>query len=464
MAGKQIYLLDTNILIYDPEAVFSFKDTHMAIPLPVIEELDSFKSESSERGHNARQVIRYLDAWRLKGSLRDGVYLETGSIFQVVFSPDKQLQLPSQLNTHVADNVILLAALDLKNKGYDVQFVTKDLNARVKADLLGIASQDYLRGSVGPDRFYHGWVHVEVPAVSLKKEIPPELEVFAQDRPFTINEFALVSSRSNPYNYKLYRYTSRREFKEVLAPKFNWPIEARNPQQSMALDLLMDEEIQLISLIGTAGTGKTFLALLAGLYQVLEMEMYEKMLISRPVIPLGPDIGYLPGTIEEKLHSWMQPIYDNMEFIVHSINSGRRNATAHEAAYTGRTNKRHKNDRRKERDQQLDHLDELVKKGKISLEPITYMRGRSIPYQFILIDEVQNLTPHEVKTLISRVGEGSKIILAGDPYQIDSPYLDFSSNGLIVAGNKFKGQPLFATVYLESSERSELSKLVSAVW
>ena len=226
----------------------------------------------------------------------------------------------------------------------------------------------------------------------------------------------------------------------------------------MALDLLFDDNVQFVTLFGPAGTGKTFLALLAGLHKVLVEDAYEKILVSRPVVPLGRDIGYLPGTIEEKLRSWMLPIYDNMEFIVHSVHSGRHvEEVGHEQENNNKRKKKKRHDSREATG--LRPLDELTHHGKLSLEAITYMRGRSIPYQFILIDEVQNLTPHEVKTLISRAGTGSKIILAGDPYQIDSPYLDFSSNGLVVTSERFKGQPVFGTVYLETSERSELSKL-----
>jgi PhoH-like ATPase len=251
----------------------------------------------------------------------------------------------------------------------------------------------------------------------------------------------------------------------VHEPLLKWPLKARNPQQLMALDLLLDNTIQFVTLFGPAGTGKTFLALLAGLHKVLVEDEYEKLLISRPVVPLGRDIGYLPGTVEEKLHSWMLPIYDNMEFIMHSSQVGQHFEELEGDRYERRKGK--KGGDRRDKHQRpsnggsLRPMDDLVKHGKLSLEAITYMRGRSIPYQYILIDEVQNLTPHEVKTLVSRVGEGSKIILAGDPYQIDSPYLDFISNGLVVTSERFRGQRVFGTVYLKTSERSELSKLVT---
>lgn len=465
MTSNRLYLLDTNVLVYDPEALFSFKDAHVGISIMVLEELDTFKDEGTDRGYNAREVIRRLDALRAQGSLRDGVLLEHGGTLTVFFVPEDRTDFPLSMSLNITDNMMLLTALDLKRKQYDVQFISKDLNARVKADSLGISAQDYTKGRISPERLYQGWVHVEVPAVSLKKDMPPELNELARQRDMTINEFVMVTSRSNPYNYNLFRYTAQGEFKRVVDPQLQWPLYAKNPQQLMALDLLLDDEIQLVTLVGSAGTGKTFLTLLAGLQQVLIEKKFERMLISRPVIPLGPDIGYLPGTIEEKLHSWMQPVYDNMDFIVHSVNVGRRDVSVYqtEGQYTGARGVRYKKGKKFEA-QKIDSLDELVKKGIISLEAITYMRGRSIPYQYIFIDEVQNLTPHEVKTLISRVGEGSKIVLAGDPYQIDSLYLDFSSNGLVVAGNKFKNQALFGTVFLQSSERSQLSKLVSELW
>lgn len=474
MASERIYVLDTNVLVHDPESIFRFKGESVGIPIVVLEELDKFKGESTDRGHNAREVIRHLDALRSRGSLRSGIALDTGGIIRVLFDPEHKLSMPNSLKLNLADNMILLSAMELKNEGYDVKFISKDLNARVKADALGIDAEDYLAGHVSPERFFRGWVQLQVPSISLKKEIPPELELLCNEYDLMVNEFVLVESRNNPFNYSIFRYLGNKEFKPVQSPTLQWPLEARNPQQVMALDLLFDPEIQLICLLGPAGTGKTFLALLAGIYQTLMQNEFEKMLVSRPVIPLGPDIGYLPGTIEEKLHSWMQPIYDNMDFIVHSVNVGRQpqqsynpqsynDETHHYAGKRGDGGgkKKHKHVKHP---RMLMALDELIKEGKISLEAITYMRGRSIPYQYILIDEVQNLTPHEVKTLISRVGEGSKIVLAGDPYQIDSPYLDFSSNGLTVASNKFKGHSIFGTVFLQSSERSELSKLVSELW
>jgi len=227
----------------------------------------------------------------------------------------------------------------------------------------------------------------------------------------------------------------------------------------MALDLLRDDNVKVISLVGSAGTGKTFLTLLMGLHKVATEHLYRRFLISRPVIALGADIGFLPGEVREKLRYWMQPVYDNLEFIFSQISEKELEYLANKKEK--RRIKRSFRDKEKEARRKESTVDLLEEKGILSMEAITYMRGRSIPYQFVFIDEVQNLNPHEVKTIVSRAGEGTKIILAGDPFQIDSPYLDFSSNGLTVTTEKFKGQSIFGTVFLEKSERSELAKLAA---
>lgn len=458
--AKKIYLLDTNVLVHDPKALFKFEDALIGIPSVVLEELDNFKGENTARGRNTREVIRYLDEIRNKGQLGDGVQLHNGCIVKVIFLYEKKTSIPFRMKTE--DNEILLIAVSLKNQGYDVRFISKDLNARVKADALGVESSDYLKARIDEDQFYCGWTHLKVPSVQLKRELPDDVMELAHEKLLTINEFVLVESNNNPHNYRLFRFLGGKKFKPVHDPAFKWPLKARNPQQLMALDLLLDCSIQFISLFGPAGTGKTFLALLAGLHKTLIESQYEKILVSRPVVPLGRDIGYLPGTMQEKLHNWMLPVFDNMEFIVHSSSLAAHQAAAEgkkEKVKTknGKNGKKHKREK-KERNH-VSSMEELMHQGKLSLEAITYMRGRSIPYQYIVIDEAQNLTPHEVKTLVSRVGEGSKIILAGDPYQIDSPYLDFSSNGLVIASEAFKGKSIFGSVYLEVSERSELSQL-----
>lgn len=454
--GKKIFVLDTNVIVHDPYAIFSFESAEIGIPAIVIEQLDEFKKEGTPRGRNTREAIRILDSLRLKGSLRDGVPLENGSLVRVLFVGDvNQDKFPFRMR--IEDNEILMTAATLKQAGYHVVFISKDLNARVKADALGIESQDYVKEHVTEEEFYHGWTSVQVPAVQLSKEMPDALYGLLEQKQLVENEFVIIESQHNPHNYRLFRYMGGKRFTSVVDPILPWPLKARNPQQLMALNLLLDPNIQLVSLFGPAGTGKTFLALLAGLYQVLITSAYEKLLVSRPVIPLGRDIGYLPGTMEEKLRSWMLPVYDNLHFIAHAARMGKHFEEIEKDANFSKGKGKFKRERR----QMLGSLDDLIRADKLSLEAITYMRGRSIPYQFILIDEVQNLTPHEVKTLVTRVGEGSKMILTGDPYQIDSPILDFASNGLVVTGERFKGQSIFGAVYLERSERSRLAQLAS---
>lgn len=493
--NEKMYILDTNVLLYDPRSWNTFVGAHVAIPGAMIEELDQFKREGTDRGQAARKVIHHLDDLRQKGSLREGVKLDNGTIVRVVFlETDAKYKIPFSLD--IKDNQALLTAYMLKQQGYDVRFVTKDLNARVKADALGIIAVDYITEKITDQDFYHGWVRVSAPAVQLKKNEPEELQAALEQYALARNQFVILESQHNAYNYRIFRYMGNGAFIPVEDPAFNWPFKARNPQQLMALNILLDPTIQLITLFGPAGTGKTFLALLAGLHQVVVEELFQKLLIARPIIPLGKDVGYLPGTLEEKLHTWMLPVFDNMEFIFqttpsskstnrykdrhldnvkdeyydagHHRHNGHHRHKKGKFHHNGRDHNgrdRHQNhDMYKNRSEHLtgiSPLDDLIERGKISLEAITYMRGRSIPYQYIFIDEVQNLTPHEVKTLVSRVGEGSKIVLAGDPYQIDTPYLDFSTNGLVVTSEKFKGQDIFASVYLETSERSHLAKLAT---
>lgn len=459
--AQKLFILDTNVLLHDPSALFNFKEATVGIPSIVLEELDQFKTEMSERGRNSREAARLLDSLRERGSLQDGIALDDGGHLKVLFVPnsDNLPDLPFYLNCN--DNKILFTALIMKHEGNDVRFISKDINARVKADALGIHSEDYKKESISRDEYYRGWINVDVPAVELKRDFPTILDKLVDEKALAVNEFVLVTSQHNPYNYRVFRYLGGRHFRIVHEPLLKWPLKARNAQQLMALDLLLDNSVQFVTLFGPAGTGKTFLALLAGLHKTLVEDEFEKILVSRPVVPLGRDIGYLPGTVEEKLHSWMLPIYDNMEFIMHSSNVNQHFDELEGDRFERKKNKKNKHDKHQKQPGALRPMDDLVKNGKLSLEAITYMRGRSIPYQFILIDEVQNLTPHEVKTLVSRVGEGSKIVLVGDPYQIDSPYLDFISNGLVVVSEKFRGQRVFGTVYLQTSERSELSKLVT---
>ncbi len=463
---KQLYILDTNVLIEDPEVIFRFEKARIGIPILVLEELDVIKVESSSRGANARMIARHLDKVRHKGSLKDGVQLENGAIVQVLF--DQDMVNDKSLRIDVADNKILMLAIAMKRAGYDVVFVTKDINARIKADALGIKAQDYVRGLSLADKYYKGWQEFDVPSIELRKEVPGILKDLAEAKSIACNEFVVLYSKGNEFNNRLFRYRAGSIFKEVLQPELGWPIEAKNVYQLMALDLLLDDDISVLSLTGPAGTGKTFLTLFVGLYSVLMSEQFYRMTIARSVVPLGHDIGFLPGDVQEKLHGWMQPMYDNVDMIVHIITQSQSmgflsNASCAMSSSYDETRRKRKKRKEywKERERKSFHsLDDLVAQNKVALEAIAYMRGRSIAKQFIFIDEAQNLTPHEVKTLLSRVAKDSKIILSGDPYQIDVPYLDFSTNGLVVATDRFKGQTIFGSVFLPISERSEIARLV----
>lgn len=472
--ANRIFILDTNVLIHDVNSLFSFKGVVIGIPFIVLEELDTFKKEGGEKGHNVREAIRHLDALRRKGHLADGVPLEhdtEGSILKVYRTPP-EITLPSLLSRSihdVKDNVILQTVDNLMKEGNKVTLVTKDINVRIKADALGLEAEDYLKGTVLYDSFYKGWVRLQLPSRDLFSTTPDKIPAMLKDKRLWPNQFLLLESENKQQGFRLFRHLRDGHFKEVEPITLLHIFGAKNPQQLMSLDLLMDDNVKLISLVGPAGTGKTFLALLAGLYKVAYEHTYRKLLVARPVVALGADIGYLPGDIQEKLHYWMQPVHDNLEFISSQMLRGTEE-------YLGFGKKREKRGRHHqqqmeeiEQQQQRMHrgethiVERLQQQGIISLEAITYMRGRSIPFQFVFIDEVQNLTPHEVKTIVSRAGEGTKVILAGDPYQIDSPYLDFSSNGLTVTTEKLKESPLFGSVFLETSERSELAKLAAEV-
>jgi PhoH-like ATPase len=465
---NRIFVLDTNVLLHDANAILSFKGVVIVIPFIVLEELDKFKKENDEKGRNARQVIRTLDELRSKGRLSEGVEIKNGttSILKIIQNPTAITfaSIATQDIHDIKDNLILQTVKDLIEQGNQVTLVTKDINVRVKADTLGIDAEDYTKGIVSTDDYYKGWSRIGMPSLELKQLDSKKLMAILREREIKIfpNEFIIAENQDNTNQYRLLRFMGSDRFKEVENIRLMDTFQAKNVQQLMALELLMDDNVQLVSLLGPAGTGKTFLALLAGLYKVMKQHAFRKLLVARPVIALGADIGYLPGDIQEKLHYWMQPVRDNLEFIA-----------SHLHEYMPEGEARHKKPKfhdqshgQEEHDYPLNidtFVDHLQRKGILSLEAITYMRGRSIPYQFVLIDEVQNLTPHEVKTIVSRAGEGTKVILAGDPYQIDSPYLDFSSNGLTVTTDKFKEQPIFGGVFLETSERSELAKLSAEI-
>jgi PhoH-like ATPase len=343
------------------------------------------------------------------------------------------------LSKSLADNRILITAYVLQKDGEQVIFVSKDINARIKADALGIKSVDFEKQKVDMDKLYNGWRTVDVSKEELDAFYTAK-EFSSSGKDFFPNEFALLTDRANPKHTAIGRFKD--DFSILMPLIFNkmsvMSIRPRNKEQAMAMELLLNNDVHLVTLVGQAGTGKTLLAIAAGLQKVIRDKSYERMLISRPVMPLGRDIGYLPGTKEEKLASWMGPIFDNLEYI---LNAEKKDKNVKNTTKT--------------------QIEKFIKDEIIELEAMTFMRGRSIPDNFIVIDEAQNLTPHEVKTIISRAGSGTKMILTGDPYQIDNPYLDSSSNGLTYCVEKMKGQRMFGHITMTRSERSPLASLAA---
>jgi len=435
--AKKYFVLDTNVLLHDPGALTAFADNEVVLPFRVIEELDKFKKGSDDIGRHARQVIRFLDRLRVKGRLADGgvTVEETGGTVRIVM--DDQTPSHPILAENTADDRIIGVAYRLMQEGKPTTFISKDINARIKSDALGIRTMDFEKQKVDFDRIYMGYREVEADAAAVRGlESENGIEPPADD--LQPNEFVLFKGAGDAKAPVVGRFDAGRKRVVPLrfADKTIQNVSARNPQQRMAIELLMLDSVRLVTLMGPAGTGKTLLAVACGMQKVLVEKQYEKLLVSRPIIPFGQDIGYLPGAKEEKLWQWMQPIFDNLAYIL-------------------RTKKKGGDGGMDER------ISNLIDSGALELEALTYIRGRSIPDQFIIVDEAQNLTPHEVKTVVSRVGEDSKIVLTGDPYQIDNPYLDSSSNGLAYAAERMKGLDLAGHVMLTTSERSELASLAA---
>lgn len=438
------YVLDTNVLLHDPRAIFQFEENRVIIPIYVLEEVDQFKKELSERGRNARAISRSLDEFRAKGGkLASGVDLPAGGTLRVAMALKPIPQVFRDRRKQ--DNYILAVALEVAAEAPHTPtiFVTKDVNLRVRSEALGLRTEDYEADSIDIDELYQGITEMSVEAELLEKlrtERKVELDQSVCTNIFP-NEYLLLKDIKNPKNSVLGRYTGENFRTVALIPGIEtvWGISPRNKEQHFALDLLLNERINLVTLVGKAGTGKTLLAIAAGLQMVAEEKKYQKLLVSRPIFPLGRDIGYLPGDVEEKLNPWMQPIYDNVDLLLGS-------------------NKSRGNDNKKKTQKGYESLIDL---GYLQIEPLTYIRGRSIPNQFMIVDEAQNLTPHEVKTIITRVGYNTKIVLTGDPYQIDNPYVDSSNNGLIHVVERFKSQPNAGHVTLSKGERSKLAELAA---
>ncbi|OIO12299.1 MAG: phosphate starvation-inducible protein PhoH [Elusimicrobia bacterium CG1_02_63_36] len=427
------FVLDTNVIIHDPDAMFAFEGSEVVLPLPVIEELDSFKRNNDERGRNARMVARALDGLREQGKLSDGVTLEHGGTFKVEMARQNGLPTPFDLNKK--DNQILHIAQYVKEQNPKTIFISKDINLRIKAEAVGLETQDYEKSKVNVSELYEGWRELsvtkdDVNAFYKAKKLVPE-------ESFLPNEFAILRASDDESSSALARYDG---IQKCLVPLLKaevhpWGVKPLNTEQKFALELLLRPEIQLVTLVGLPGCGKTLISLATGLEQTMggAENPYRRLLVARPIVPVGNDIGYLPGSKQEKLNTWMGAIYDNLEFLL---------------------------DRPRREETNID-IQMMLDDGRLEVEAVAYLRGRTLPGQYILIDDAQNLTPHEVKTIISRCGLGSKIVLTGDPYQIDNYYLDSSSNGLTNLVQKFKGQNLFGHIWFSKVERSPIAALAS---
>ncbi|MBO8176375.1 MAG: PhoH family protein [Bacillus sp. (in: Bacteria)] len=438
---SKIYVLDTNVLLQDPYAIFSFEDNEIVIPAVVLEEVDSKKRYMDEIGRNARQVSKLIDGLRQNGKLHEKIPLHNGGTLRIELNHRSFHQLQKIFVEKTNDNRILAVAKNLsieeeaKENGRPVILVSKDALVRVKADAIGLIAEDFLNDRVVEvDHIYTGFleIYTTIEVINVFYENGEIDSSYLTNQPFYPHQFIIMkdSLGSSASAIGMVDRTGKRVRKIIHDPDHVWGIKPRNVQQMMALELLLRDDIPLVTMIGKAGTGKTLLALAAGLMQTEDLNTYKKLLVARPIVPVGKDIGYLPGEKQEKLRPWMQPIYDNLEYLFNTKKPG-----------------------------ELDAI--LAGMGSIEVEALTYIRGRSIPDQFIIIDEAQNLTKHEVKTILTRVGERSKIVLMGDPAQIDHPYLDEYNNGLTYVVEKFKDQTVAGHVKLLKGERSGLAQLAA---
>ena len=441
---KKIFILDTNVLIHDPEAMFSFDDNDVYLPIYVIEEIDKLKEYNDRVGKSARETSRNIEKLRKEEknsnlSLLEGLKNSTGGTFRIVLGENDSVNIQDSLNKNLTDNKIIGQALRIKNenKKRKVILVSKDMNVRIKANVLGMETVDYVKDQIDINQLYEGWKEIEISndLFSLLEKAPIiNWDLVLKEEP-KANELIRFKN-SNKEILTIYKKEREKLEKQVFADTKVWGVFARNTEQKQAMELLMDERIKLVTLVGKAGTGKTLLAIATALEQVVERKLYKKIFIARPIVPMGNDIGFLPGTEKEKMQPWMLPIYDNIEFL--ASNKGQTSSNEAEKVVAG-----------------------LESLGLLKVEPLTYIRGRSIPQGFIIIDEAQNLTPHEVKTIITRVGKDTKIVFTGDPDQIDNPYLDANSNGLAYIAEKMKNEILVGHIRLVKGERSEISELAS---
>jgi len=433
------YILDTNVLLHDPNSLLSFEENSVLIPIEVIEEIDRFKRESTELGQNARAVSRMLDSFRGQGRLSEGVKLPTGGKLKIVFQKNGHSNGEvGVFNPHTVDNRILTMAAGIQKAQprNDTILVSKDINLRIKADALGLQAEDYETDRVFIKDLYTGMLELTMPAQDIASfRANGELEINGGKKYFP-NEYCALIDETNPKKAALAKVdASGKKLVPIIDCREGvWGIKPRNREQHFALDALLDDRIKLVTLMGKAGTGKTLLAMAAGLKRTVHDREFRRLVVARPTISMGKELGFLPGSLEEKLAPWMQPIHDALEMLS-DLNMGQEHRRS----------------------------GDLMRSGSIVVEALSYIRGRSIANQFMIIDEAQNLTPLEVKTIITRVGHGTKIIFTGDPYQIDNPYVDSSSNGFNYIVSRFRTEAVAAHIELQKGERSELAELAANI-
>lgn len=437
--SRKTYILDTNVLIHDPGCIFHFQENEVIIPFEALEELDRLKKRYDQTGQNARQAIRCIGELAGQGNLNEGLRLGDGGVLKVPptflqngVSMKSSFAVTHELSLNADNKIIALAWLYKKKHNGNTIFVSKDINARVKAQALGIRAEDYKTDKIDIATIYSGQTSIEVSAeiISLFHErgsLPVETLEGTHGQ-LVENQCILLACLKGPSALAIHKKGILRRINH--SATFLWGVKPKNKDQQFSVELLTDNTIQAVTLIGRAGTGKTILALAVGLHKTLEEGAFQKIFVTKPVVPVGrQDIGFLPGDKEEKMLPWVQSIFDNL--VPLSCNNQKMT------------------------------LDYLTATHTLEIESIAHIRGRSIAKSWIIIDEAQNLTPHEIKTILSRVGEGSKIVLTGDIFQIDSPYLDAGSNGLSYLVSKLKGQPLYGHMMLNKTIRSAVASLAA---
>jgi PhoH-like ATPase len=432
MSRKKTYVLDTSVYLTNAECIYAFENNDIHVPLKVFEEIDKHKKRQDAVGAQARKIIRIWDELRHGGSLDKGVRIRKGlgvvkSISASGLTPE---DLPPDLDIKIPDHLIIATALKAQRESTrKIVLVSRDINMRVIADAVGLISEDFQNNQVvdTSENIFDGCTTVLVDDQIVDRFYERQ-SVYLEGKGLFPNQYVMLVSNANEKKTALGRFVSEAmPVRQLLTSKQKvWGIKPRNKEQQFLMDALMDPKIQIVTAIGKAGSGKTICAIAAGLEQTIDevKQEYTRVIVSRPVQPLGKDIGFLPGTMEEKMSPWLMPIQDNLQFLM-----GNDKIT----------------------------LDIYMQKGTIEIEALTYIRGRSISNAFIIIDEAQNLTTHELKTIITRVGEGTKIVLTGDVEQIDNVYIDATSNGLTHAVEKFKKFELASHVTLMKGERSKVA-------